>query len=744
MSKINIGIIGCGAVSEKFHIPVASASKDVNLTALVDKNVKHAEGLAKKYGVSYCFDDYRSLAGKVDAVIVAVPHHLHAPIAIGLLEKGIHVLVEKPMALTSDECERMNAASRKGNAILAVGLVRRFLNSHRYVKELISGGFIGKVESFDIKEGGVLSWPIASDFFYKKESGGGVLLDTGAHTLDTLLNWLGDYESFDYCDNSMGGVESDCRVSLLMKNGARGTVELSRTRSLRNTAIITGSKATLEVQLLGSQVSVYSRDAGGKLTGSVVADRQSPGPGDQSVSALMAAQLANFAESIKEGKRPLSTGDDAIRSVRLIESCYRERKPLDMPWDGPIAGSDICRSLKGKKVLVTGATGFIGGRLVECLVRDCRADVRVLVRNYSTASRIGRFPVKMMSGDVTDRGSVKKAMEGCEIVFHCAYGNQGGKKQQARVNVEGTENVMRAAMEANVKRIVHVSTLSVYGNVDNCDLTETTRRKRLHDVYSTTKRKGEAIAFKYYRKYKLPVSVIQPTIVYGPQAPVWTINPVSLLSRGRFILADSGNGLCNAVFVDDVIQAMLLAAVKDEAVGQAFLISSERPATWKDFFKSYEKMIGSESTVEMSAREIGDFMKKYNAEHALVKESKEVMAETIALLLKNSHILKKFIGIPRISKSIKTTIAIMPEPVFVMFSNRALNMIAYSQNMNNHGNGVKPIMPMEKRDVSFYRSRANVRIDKAKQLLGYRPRYDLETGMGITRTWLEYACMIHQ
>jgi len=101
----------------------------------------------------------------------------------------------------------------------------------------------------------------------------------------------------------------------------------------------------------------------------------------------------------------------------------------------------------GKRVLVTGGTGFIGGRLVEKLVSCHDAKVRVLVRNYANAARIARMPIKMIHGDINNLEDVCNAVEGCDVVFHCAYGNSGSDNKRQEVNIEGTRNIAEAKSE---------------------------------------------------------------------------------------------------------------------------------------------------------------------------------------------------------------------------------------------------------------------------------------------------------
>src|SRR5262249_523916 len=166
------------------------------------------------------------------------------------LAQGKSVLVEKPMALTVAECAAMMGAAERAGAILAVGLMRRFIWSHRFAHLLIEKGVLGQINSFDFREGSIYNWPVASDFFFRKEAaGGGVLIDTGAHTLHCLLHWLGDFASVDYFDDAEGGVDANCLMKLRLRSGVCGVLELSRTRKLRNTAIIYGDRGVLEVAL---------------------------------------------------------------------------------------------------------------------------------------------------------------------------------------------------------------------------------------------------------------------------------------------------------------------------------------------------------------------------------------------------------------------------------------------------------------------------------------------------------------
>ncbi|MBA7626834.1 GDP-L-fucose synthase [subsurface metagenome] len=391
-------------------------------------------------------------------------------------------------------------------------------------------------------------------------------------------------------------------------------------------------------------------------------------------------------------------------------------------------------NLKGTRVLVTGGTGFIGGRLVERLVMEYGADVRVLVKNFARAARIARFPIEMLPGDVTEPAAVERAVDGCEIVFHCAYGNTGSPAQQKGVTVQGTGNILQAALKHKAKRVVHVSTISVYGKTGDGDLDESAPRRRSNDVYADSKLEAEKLVFKYFNKYGLPVAVIQPTIVYGPFGGSWTLNPINQLKSGRVILAEGGNGLCNAVYVDDVIQAMILAATRDEAVGEAFLISAEEPVTWREFYGAYERMLGFESTISMSLREVEELNKRY-------KKAQSTIGQVMTALREHPYILSRILQLPAVSRAYRVASVLTPDSL----QNRLKNfLMAPSVSTRHHplSSPEKPILPLTKARVDFFRVHTCVRIDKAKRLLGYEPSFDFEQGMRLTEMWVRYSNLV--
>jgi predicted dehydrogenase len=271
---------------------------------------------------------------QIDVAIVALPNHLHAEVSIELMRAGIHVLVEKPMALSVADCDEMLRAAEAGRVLLGVGMMRRFIHASRFVKWALDNNLIGLVHSVDIRDGYAYSWPITTDFPFRKETaGGGVLMDTGVHTLDQLLWWMGEPSSFDYSDDNAGGVESECLLHAIFPSGAKTTIELSRNRNLRNTAQFYGERGEMEISLLNNTLWLRLPGAPLQLIGGGFPPSQRTAAAQSQIDIIQ-AEHDDFFNAVRTGGRPEVSGSQARRGISWIESCYRNRCALDLPWMG--------------------------------------------------------------------------------------------------------------------------------------------------------------------------------------------------------------------------------------------------------------------------------------------------------------------------------------------------------------------------------------------------------------------------
>ncbi|HEY1952817.1 MAG TPA: NAD-dependent epimerase/dehydratase family protein [Gemmatimonadaceae bacterium] len=240
--------------------------------------------------------------------------------------------------------------------------------------------------------------------------------------------------------------------------------------------------------------------------------------------------------------------------------------------------------LMPEKILVTGAGGFVGGRIVEILHEMNPGSVRAGVRRWSSAARIGRLPVELVPCDVRSTESVRAAMQNVTAVVHCAHGDEN-------TNVEGTRIVLDEARRAHVKRVVHLSTVAVHGRAEG-KITENSPLSPGADPYARSKVRTEELCAEYSQNGQ-EIVVLRPTIVYGPYSNLWTVEFAQRLSTGEWFLPDRyTQGICNLVYVDDMVKAVVASLRKESAAGETFIINGEERPTWSEYFHALNDALG--------------------------------------------------------------------------------------------------------------------------------------------------------
>jgi len=232
--------------------------------------------------------------------------------------------------------------------------------------------------------------------------------------------------------------------------------------------------------------------------------------------------------------------------------------------------------------------------LAERLAVEEGVRVRAMVRNPKKAERLRRLQLEIVQADLLDLSSLRKAIDGCDLVFHCAalVRETGDRNEFYRTNVQGTENILKVSSDTRVKRFIHFSSVAVYGMNPPERTDENTPYQPCGNLYCDTKIASEKAVWTAYQDTKLPVVIIRPVNVYGPYSSAWTIRPIKLINSGQMILINGGTGINNYVYIDNLLDATLAATKRHESVGQVYLISDGAPVTWKEFFGYHAQMAG--------------------------------------------------------------------------------------------------------------------------------------------------------
>jgi len=224
-------------------------------------------------------------------------------------------------------------------------------------------------------------------------------------------------------------------------------------------------------------------------------------------------------------------------------------------------------------ILVTGATGFVGGALTRSLI-DSGLNVRILARSKDKARDLVQRGAHLVHGDLRERDALKRAVEGIGTVFHIAAIFRQAKFNEAElreVNAVSVRHLMRAAAEAHVHRFVHCSTVGVLGDIKEPPADEKTEYGP-GDAYQRTKLEGEQIALDMFRSGEINGVVIRPAMIYGA-GDLRLLKLFKPVATGRFVMVGSGETLAHFVYIDDLVRGFLLAGEREERTGEVYIVA---------------------------------------------------------------------------------------------------------------------------------------------------------------------------
>ena len=248
----------------------------------------------------------------------------------------------------------------------------------------------------------------------------------------------------------------------------------------------------------------------------------------------------------------------------------------------------------GDLSLITGATGFIGGRLAERLADEGHR-LRCLVRASSDTSKLEDLGVEIVVGDLADGRSLKAATESCRHVFHCAalVSDWATTEEITRANVLGTRSLLEACTASSVERLIHFSTTDVYGHPGGASIGEDHRATGFRNWYAETKLRAEAEIRHAETPGGLRAVILRPATVYGPGSEEVIGEIAKAIRAHHMLLIDGGRAIAGLCYVENLIDAAKLALRNDAALGQAFNVSDGVAVTWREFVDDLATGLGS-------------------------------------------------------------------------------------------------------------------------------------------------------
>jgi predicted dehydrogenase len=335
MKKLRMGIIGVGGIAQSRHIPAyKQLSEIVSIEAVSDINAKTAEGAAANFDIPKVFMDYHDMFSHVDAVTICTPNKFHAEISIAALKAGVHVLCEKPMAMTPEECHEMNNAAAESGKILSIAYHYRFMKECQAAKKLIDQNEIGEpivARARAVRRRKVPGWGV---FTNKELQGGGSLIDYGCHFLDLSLWLLGNPAPIEvtgttynklskikdevniWGDFDRGSFEVDDHVTAYIKfdNGASLLFETSWSANVKS------DEEVMSISGLSGGIDLFPLHMNQRKHGMLLSSNADWVPGEDNPGI---PQAENFIKSCLGLEELIVKPEEAMKVSQIIDAIYQ-------------------------------------------------------------------------------------------------------------------------------------------------------------------------------------------------------------------------------------------------------------------------------------------------------------------------------------------------------------------------------------------------------------------------------------
>lgn len=586
--KITAGIVGAGYISE-FHVRALRRLPNVEIVGVADVSEARSQELAEQHGIPAAFSSLADLQQrKPDVIHVLTPPDAHADNTIEALTGGSHVLVEKPLATSIEDCDRIAEAARAASRTVCVGhcllrdpFVLRAL-------ELVRGGAIGDVlgvdhfrsQEYPRYEGG----PLPPQY----RQGGFPFRDLGVHSLYLLEAFLGpihdvtaqlgppandgcprfkEWRAMVRCESGIGQFYLSWNVTplqdMLTIHGTDGVIRadiFGMSVTLRKTSRMPehaervlntfNEGRGMATQILGNVIRVVRK----KL-------RQYHG---------LQELVGEFYESLEAGTPPPVSVEQARPIVDWTERVARQADAAQEQFTAKFSQSATA------KVLVTGATGFIGKHLLQRILQE-KDRVRILVRRAPSQEILDDERVEVVLGDLGDPDDVDRAVAGISELYHLGAVVSGHTEDFQCGTVAGTRNIVDSAIRHEVDKLIYMSSLSVLHAAkarprdkiaEDWPLEPSPEQR---GAYSQTKLAAEQIVVDAVRRQGLRAIVLRPGEVIGPDRPFMS-GAVAIETGSRLVVLGNGKAVLPLIWVEDLVDAIVAAGKSRLFDGSVFHI----------------------------------------------------------------------------------------------------------------------------------------------------------------------------
>ncbi|MBS1809164.1 MAG: Gfo/Idh/MocA family oxidoreductase [Acidobacteria bacterium] len=649
MSKVhNVCIVGAGYIS-LFHIEALKLLPNINIAAVCDSNAQRATALAKKWGIPQVFSTIDDLIASqsCDVAHVLVPPDLHRKVAEPLLRAGLHVMVEKPLAVSAADCEALLQAAQEKNVKLGINHNSTFRPSFTQLKEIIRSNQVGHLHHVICHLNVPLRQLGAKQFsHWMFQLPQNLFLEQGVHPLSQIYDLIGNASQVTTLTSGhqqlAPGVEiyDTWQVSLV---GERATAQLFLSvgqdfPSWQITAIC--EDGTIHADFLHERCLVQTRTkemdfynslrTGARMTGQLAKQSLRGAAGYVLSQLKLVPKTDPFIVSINEAVAAFYDGIDnngqfvdGKAGADVIKMCEQVTAKVATPTaiSPAIVANGQPASPEKFDVVVIGGTGFIGSHLIRQLMTTNQR-VKVIARNTRTLPEIFHHPnIKVVAGDISNEKVIDAAVADVPVVIHLAHGGGGETWEEIkRSMVDGTRVIAEACLRHKTKRLIYIGTIAslylgdasecITGNTPNDPSAET------RALYSRGKAACEDILNKLHKEQNLPVVILRPGVVIGEGGMPFHSGIGFANQEGHMIGWNDGSNPLPFILVEDCASAIACAMKAPGIEGKSYnLVGDQRPSA-RQYMKALSTALGRpvrfypQSVLKLQLIEIGKWIIK--------------------------------------------------------------------------------------------------------------------------------------
>jgi nucleoside-diphosphate-sugar epimerase/predicted dehydrogenase len=626
--KRRVALAGAGYIAD-WHARCLASVAGVELVAVCDQALGKAQALAGEFGIPKSFASLDAMLGeeKLDAVHILLPPDRHFAAASAAIDAGVCVFLEKPMCDSAIGCEELVRQAAARGVRLGVGHSFLFAGPYEQLRRDLRSGILGRIDQITITWNRFLPQSTSGPFdTWMLRDPRNIMLETGSHLVAHMLDLVGEPEELEVrATNAIelptgrsfyrrwqveavkGAAAIDLRFSFVpgfaeYNIHVRGSLAAATADIERNTYLLDRYRPAdpdfenyAMVVSRAKSLRVQARRTLRKYVLSKLHLEKRGTPYGESIARAMDAFYDGANLDKRGDARNLDARICADFGARVIRVCEQIGALAKLPAEASATVLAPARTKSAPRILVLGGAGFIGKELVRQLVASGRG-VRLLVRSAASLPEALRAQLDCQTGDLLNRETLLRAMEGMECVVHLARSNVKTWADYQKFEIEATRQVAKCALQAGVKRFIYAGTIdSYYAGSRAGSITEATPLDPCimrRNLYARAKAASEELLLRMHREQRLPLVIVRPGIVIGRGGSPFHWGVGMWWHDAVCQIWGEGTNKLPLVLVEDVARALIAAMEKPGIEGRSFNLVADPCLSAQEYLDELDLAVG--------------------------------------------------------------------------------------------------------------------------------------------------------